>query len=626
MSEIDQPELPRERGRRAEGRRRPIARWVVIGVVLLVLFVVLWVSVRALIARDQLLGAVPLAQKVAASALKGDDAEVKADAAELKSRAANAAALTSDPIWRALEIVPGAGPNLTAFRQSAQMIHSVADGALPPLVRLASTLDIDAFVPKNGQIDLTTVAAAAPALSEARSAVDAAAISAEKIDTAGTIPQISSAVGQITSLIGQSSTILDGLDTAAAVLPPMLGVDGPRNYLLLSLNNAELRASGGIPGAIAVVSADDGRLSLTGSSSASALGDFGTPVLPLTEPEHTLYGEILGQYMQDVNFTPDFARSGEFAQAMWEKRTGQKVDGVVALDPIALGYLLRATGAVDAGNGVTLTSSNAAKMLLSEVYSRFAEPADQDVFFAGVTGKVFSALTSGKVNGRQLVESLAMGAEQGRIHVWSAHPDEQRRLRDTTVSQSLPPTARATSDFGVYLNDSTGAKMGYYLRARTAIASGLCRADLKPNFQVSVTLKSVAPADAATSLPEYVTGGGNYGVDPGTIGTNVYIYAPKDALAYSVKVDGVEVAFTAAHIDGHSVVAIPLPVTPGASSHVVMQFLGTRSDPTAVSLVKTPMASAMQTSVDDYLDCGAVQPRNTEVSGALGTISHPTPQ
>ena len=50
--------------------------------------------------------------------------------------------------------------------------------------------------------------------------------------------------------------------------------------------------------------------------------------------------------MQDVNLTPDFPTAAATAQAMWERKTGQHVDGVLSLDPVALGYILDATGPV----------------------------------------------------------------------------------------------------------------------------------------------------------------------------------------------------------------------------------------------------------------------------------------
>ncbi|MBA2774339.1 MAG: DUF4012 domain-containing protein [Nocardioidaceae bacterium] len=68
---------------------------------------------------------------------------------------------------------------------------------------------------------------------------------------------------------------------AVKLLPPMLGPDGPRSYLVMFQNTAELRAAGGIPGAIAIIRAAGGKLRLTQQGDAGSLGSYRWPVLPL---------------------------------------------------------------------------------------------------------------------------------------------------------------------------------------------------------------------------------------------------------------------------------------------------------------------------------------------------------
>jgi len=592
--------------REPRSRTRSITLWVVAGIVALLLFLTLWVAIRALMARDALLGAVPIARSVATSVLSADG-DISGDVADMQQRARTAASLTSDPIWRAVEIVPLLGSNLTAFREAAAMVEDVADGALPPLSELASTFNLQSLAPVDGRFDLATFAAAGPLLGQARESLDDAALKAEAIDTENTIDQIGEAVDQLIDLVDEAKTVVGGLDTAVELLPPMLGADGDRSYLLLSLNNSELRATGGIPGALAVVNASNGKLSLGETSSASDLGRFDDPVLPLTESEVTLYQEILGRYMQDVNFTPDFARTGQLASAMWEERTGQSVDGVIALDPVALSYILSATGPINAGAGIELTTQNAASFLLSEVYSRFEDPNDQDTFFAAVTGRIFGAVTSGATDTPKLLTALTQGANENRIHLWSAAPDEQALIDTTPLVGALPENTETTSGFGVYFNDGTGAKMDYYLKSGIGIAAGDCRNDKRPLFDVRVQLSSTAPTDAADSLPAYVTGDGLFGIEPGNIKTAVYVYAPSGSLAYNVTIDGQPYSFVTTEHDGRTVAGIDIQLEPGQSVNLGFQFLGAANDPTAVSLQHTPMASLVQTSLDNYLDCDAVQ-------------------
>jgi hypothetical protein len=580
-------------------------------VLALIILLSAWIGVRAFMARDALLGAVPVANRIGSQVLV-EGSDISGDLADLQERASSAAALTSDPIWRVAEFVPFVGKNLTAFRQASGLIEDLAAEALPPVAGLAGSFSADSLSPVNGKIDLQVFVRAQPALSEAGEALDDADDSAARIDTASTIPQIGSAVDQIVDLVARAKGVVGGLETAASLLPTMLGGSEPRSYLLLSLNNAELRATGGLPGAIALVTADQGAVTLGTTSSATALGNFAEPVLPLSDAESTLYGEALGTWMHDVNFTPDFARTGELAQAMWELRTGQVVDGVISVDPIALSYLLAATGPIPLESGITLTSDNAAKILLSDVYSMFPASAEQDAFFAEATGKVFAAMTSGSADGSALISALGQAAAQNRLHVWSSRSAEQSELSSTPIAGTVPESSDDRTAFGVYLNDATGAKMDYYLDGAIAIGSAVCRNDRRPNFEVRVSLTSSAPLDAGTQLPAYVTGGGTYGVDPGNIRTNVFVYAPSGSVPYSVTIDGQEHAFVQASHNDNSVAGVTLELQPGHSSTVSMKFVGLAGAADAVALQHTPLASAVQTSLDNFLDCGDIDPAPTD--------------
>jgi hypothetical protein len=601
-------------------RVRKIALWVIALILVFVVFSIVWIGVRALMARDELLGAIPIASRIGGSVLSGGT-DLSDDLDQLKLRAQSAQALTSDPIWRAAEWVPAVGNNLTAFREAAFMIEQLAEEALPPLNDLASTFTIDSLSPREGAFDLQTFTAAQPMISEALDALEIANERALKIDTAGTIPQIGVAVDQVVDLVGGATTTVQSIDTAVTLLPSMLGGAEPRQFLLMSLNNAELRATGGIAGALAIVKAEGGQIELGTLTTATELGEFGAPVLDLTEAEETLYGDLLGTYIQDVNYTPDFARSGELAQSMWRDRTGVQVDGVIAVDPVALGYILKATGPIDAGSGLTLTSENATDVLLSGVYSSFVDPEEQDAFFANATSQIFGALVGGAADAPTLVAALAEGVQENRIHIWSADTEEQALIVTTPMAGVVPTSDESSTAFGVYFNDATGAKMDYYLSSGIGIASAVCRNDGRPNFDVTIKLESRAPADAADSLPAYVTADGMFGVAPGNISTSVFVYAPKGSVPYSVTIDGQEYAFVAAEDGDHSVAGITVELAPGQQSEISMKFIGLAGAPSAVQLQHTPMASDVVTSLDNYLDCGDVAPSpvegDEEQSGAL---------
>jgi hypothetical protein len=185
-------------------------------VLALIILLSAWIGVRAFMARDALLGAVPVANRIGSQVLV-EGSDISGDLADLQERASSAAALTSDPIWRVAEYVPFVGKNLTAFRQASGLIEDLAAEALPPVAGLAGSFSADSLSPVNGKIDLQVFVRAQPALREAGEALDDADDSAARIDTASTIPQIGSAVDQIVDLVARAKGVVGGLETAASL-------------------------------------------------------------------------------------------------------------------------------------------------------------------------------------------------------------------------------------------------------------------------------------------------------------------------------------------------------------------------------------------------------------------------
>ena len=610
--------MPRRSSRQSARRRRQrrIQKAVIVTLSVLLTALVLstvWVTVRGLMAREQLLGAYPTAVSIRASILSGDIDKIEDEVGSLQNRSAEAASLTSDPIWRAMELLPLFGDNLRVIRQAAAVANEISETALPPLTDLANQVTLADLVPVEGRFDLAAFTTAAPALAQARDAVTVAAEHASEIDTSTSLPPVADAVDQLVEIVNETRSTVDGLDAAVTLLPQMLGEGGAQRYLLMSLNSAELRSSGGIPGALAVITADQGVLSMGENTSASSLGRFDPPAVPQTESELALFQGLTGAFMQDVNLTPQFDRAAETARAMWEQRQGTPIDGVIAVDPVALGYILAATGPVEVGNGVVIDSTNAVKVLISDVYQAYPDPAAQDAFFAQVTQRVFAAITSGAADSSALLGALMQATEEHRIHLWSSEPTQQEVIGASTLGGTLPESTDEASAFGIYLNDRTESKMDYYLGASGDVGGAVCRSDLLPTYRVGVTLTSSAPADAGSALPQYVTGAGVPGRALGVIATNVFVYAPEGFLAFSVKVDGVEQGFSSAVHADRSVVGIDVLLDPGQEARLEVLFLGERGDPTEVTVQATPMATPFPIELGGDFTCPTVNTPGDEI-------------
>lgn len=568
----DQPESRRAAVNR--GSRARVVLWTVLAVVLLLILAVAWVGVRGVLAKGHLERAVSDVGTLRSQLTDADTSAAQRTAKNLEDEASAARSLTGDPVWGAAQYVPFFGANLRAVREVAVVVDDVADGAVSPVAGVVGGLGVDSFAPKGGKVDLDPLVKAQPAVAQAAETLTKANRDAQAIDTSGTLSPVTSAVNQLRNAVQSASAQVDTANRVVQLAPAMLARDGERNYVLLFQNNAELRAGGGIPGAVALLKVQDGSIQLENQAAGSSFGPYDQPVLPLEADTASLYGDITGKYMQDVNLTPRFDVSAQLAREMWKQKFGQEVDGVLAMDPVTLSYLLRATGPVQLATGDTLTADNAVQLLLSDVYKKYSDPAMQDAFFASAASAVFDKVSGGGFDAKKFIGAVTQGTDEGRLRLWSATKDEQQRLDGTPLAGELPTASRETRQFGVYLNDGTGSKMDYYLDKTVSVGSSVCRRDGRPTSVVEVTLKNTAPADAATSLPRYVTGGGDFGTEPGKIKTLVAVYAPENAIYFGSTQDGKQVGVQTATDGGHPVAQLQTLLAPGESTTFRVAFLG----------------------------------------------------
>lgn len=566
---------PRNRVRKRP-RRGPskMTLGIAASALVLVLGLVAWVGVRALLARGELESAIPLASTMQEQVVSGDGNAARLTGLELKDRAASAASLTSDPVWRIFEGIPALGVNLAIVRELAAVVDDIAKGAVSPLAEVAGAITTDDFKPVDGGIDLQPLVDARPAVSAAALAVHAARERVDAINTEGAMKELTAATSRLRGAVTEADLAISAVENAVTLLPAIMGVDGPREYLVLFQNPAELRATGGIAGAVALLGTDDGQMRLVQQVASSEYTSYDRPVLEMNLETRGIYGDDTGQYLQDVNLTPDFEQSAELAQEMWRLQFGDMVDGVLSIDPVALSYLLRATGPINLATGDVLSSENAVQLLLSDVYSRYPDTEGQDAFFAAAAASVFSAVASGNADPIALISALAQAGAEHRVLIWSSDDSEQAVLADTTLAGGLPLSDKEVQRFGVYFNDATAAKMGPYLDIQTAVGQATCRNDERPNYTVDVTLTNTAPADAATVLPTYVTAGGDFGTPAGNIRTIVSVYGAPGMENLGVTQGSAVIPYLPASDSSYPLSILTIELAPGETTVLQFSWLG----------------------------------------------------
>lgn len=561
----------------ARARRRPRRRTVVLVAVAVVVLLLAWggwVAWRATQVAGALEGARPLVGRIETAVRAGDVDGALVLVPELRERGARAVAATSDPAWRLAEHLPVVGDDLAAVSGVADAYALVTRDVVPRLAQAADVLAADAFAPRDGRVDLAPVVAAADDVTAAAASARAAVDLVPAADD-GLLEQVATRVAGARAMLVDAARTLTGASDALAVLPGLLGAEGERAYLVLVLNPAELRSGGGLAGAGSVLRAHDGVLELVDHRASPAFGRYDEPVLPLTEEEVAVHGDRLGRYVQNVTGTPHFPRTAELAAAMWERDTGTAVDGVLAVDPVALAAMLEVVGPVTEPTGTVLAADDAVRTLLLETYRVHPDPEDADAFYAGVAATVLGALLHGDAEPAPLLAALADAVDARRLLVWSRDADEQRVLGASPAGGAFLGEGAADAG-GVFLDDVTGTKLGYFLRADVEATPATCAA--WPGLEaaddvtvVTLTLTSEVPAEVS-ALPAYVSGEG-FADAPGRLRTNLTVYSPVGGEVVGVRRGDATLVGLEAAEAGRDVAVVTSDLGPGESEtwHVALR-------------------------------------------------------
>ncbi|TFD34642.1 DUF4012 domain-containing protein [Cryobacterium sp. TMT2-10] len=606
----------RAQKRAAREKSRFYRRWwylvaIVVGVVI---FAGIWVGVRGLTAKAELEAAMPLAETIRSQILAGDAGAATKTVKSMAEHSKRARELTSDPVWRVSELLPVIGPNLTAVRALAGVGDDVVRGAIKPLAAIASTLNPDLLRPVEGAIDLDAIAAAGVSIGDSSEVLSLAGERIRAIDTAGTIRQVSSAVTQFGGLLSGIAPTLASARELLDIAPDALGASAPRNYVIVFQNNAEARALGGTSLSFALLTIDEGRVTL-GKAVPAGLGNFAyyqDSVIPMPDGVAALYGSEFGRAVSNVTVRPSFASAAKITQEMWKRQFGTEIDGVISIDPIALGYLLRGTPPIPLSTGDVITSDTLVPLLLNGVYMRFwsgdggSDNAAQDLVYSEIVLKTFDQLLSGDVDPKVMLSALTQAVDERRVLVWSPNEKEEAVFEFVGVDGALPKSDEETDRVGVYFQENVGSKMNFYLKQAVSLGQAQCRADGKASYRIGVDLANGLPADAATSISPSILGTfDREKLKPGVQRMIVMVYAPPGSQIVGATVDGAAVQLEAFHDTDYPVAKVTLTIEPGATSKMTIDVVAAGTSKKALEAQVTPMVNA--TSVSDLpLDCGTV--------------------
>ena len=403
---------------------------------------------------------------------------------------------------------------------------------------------------------------------------------------------------QISSLFGLNfSNIKNEISAAVSAGPILAGADKPRKYLISFQNSAEARGTGGILGAYALIELDKGNLKILQTGSNASLAGMSSREIPVVMPAEflKLYGKNPA-ILQNSNLSPHFPYGAQVWLGLWKARYGQQLDGVIAVDPTALSYVLRATGEITLKSGEKITSENVVEETLKNAYERYEKDNDaRKQYLVDIMNATAAKLTKGEYSKIKMAKALRDGIKANRILIYSTNKDAQERLAAVKLGGELG--LDANNEYRTVIQNIDASKLDYYLDRSVAIESKSCEKDRQTQVRIRVTntLKT------GVGLSPYVLTRADKG-KPASLVTGahrfkVFIYGPTNARLVSVSRENRTADLGGASVERKRPIYVAdVDLAPGGSEELLANFSGGVGK---ISFVDQPLVLETKLSIKD---------------------------
>ncbi|MGH9246017.1 MAG: DUF4012 domain-containing protein [Acidimicrobiales bacterium] len=399
--------------------------------------------------------------------------------------------------------VPVVGPNaaaIDAVTHAAAELAGVGSEAV-------DDADVDAVTLTAGRVNLEQVAAMEEPLERVASELRTAEERLRDVESPWLLAPISGRLDRARAEVQDAIPDAELAADAVAALPRILGGDEPRRYFVAFVTPTEARGRTGYMGNFAELEVLDGRFSMTRFGHTIELNRDGDP----TAKRVTGPADYLTRYerfdpahtWQNVTMSPDFPSVARVIGELYPQSGGRPIDGVVLVDPEALGALLRYTGPVAVeGIDEALTVENAADFLLREQYLTFSTEREQEDALEEVARTTFERLTTGALPApRDLARDLGRVVDGGHL-LFVPFDDDAHSVSDRVgLSGALPSV---NGDFLAVTTTNAGAsKIDLFLRRTISYRVRWNPGTGRIEATATLVLRNEAPAEG---LPDEVIG------------------------------------------------------------------------------------------------------------------------
>ena len=200
------------------------------------------------------------------------------------------------------------------------------------------------------QLILEKLISLKPFLEQSQISLKAQRASLKKISDLKIMPQILNASLELEKKLAALEQVLSPLISILKHIGEITGFPKEKVYLVLLLNNWELRPGGGFIGTYGLVSIKDGEINEFKTDDIYNLDKASEGILKIRPPwQLEKYLPIKYWFLRDSNWSPDFASNAARALAFYKLEKGARgneINGVLGLTPLLISELLKITGPI----------------------------------------------------------------------------------------------------------------------------------------------------------------------------------------------------------------------------------------------------------------------------------------
>jgi hypothetical protein len=576
---------PAPRATRRRPRRSRRRLWIVLGVVAGAVVVYgAWATVTLLQVRRDALEAVDRLDALRDDlsptvVVEGGEQDSVDELRRAEQQFLDAHDAASSPFLAPLRIVPWGGRQLRSVIALTGSASTVADVGADTLTDVRATLDEDGVEASDRVQTLQAIAAIVTVADERLDRVDLGPDEALFPALADARFDFATELADIRATVTDARAISTGMAEFLA---------GPSEYLLVAANPTQMRVGSGMFLEAATLRVEDGDFSLAQLRSPTEIVPDGPVAIDADLAANWFF--LNPQYdLRGTQLTGRFDAAAPAAAAVWASAGYGEVDGVLAVDPIALQAVMATTGPVEVADYV-VSADNVVDFLFHEQYVAFngedgvtPDEAIRDELLGTLAALVLDRLGDGGWDPVQLADDLAEAAHGRHVLAWSRDPDVQAGWAAAGIDGVLGPESVLVS-----LSNQGANKLDQFVPVTADL-------ELVPDADgVQATLTIDVTNETPEGEPRYVAGPTPDLADELVYGDYVgYVVVNLPGAVTDVQFDGVESLAVAGPDGPTQVFAVRVAVHRGEATSLTVRF---RLGPESTRLVVEPSARPYGTS------------------------------